>query len=109
MAALSELLSTMTLGQLLPHPLSHMLELAPELTASELVQVLRDCLWNYTRDHVPSPALFTCDSSGLHWRDPSTCKPPSTYTDTLRLIIQKNISKLGHLYPIMFLNLEKDN
>ncbi|CAK1603882.1 unnamed protein product [Parnassius mnemosyne] len=109
MAALSELLTTMTLGQLLPHPLSHMLELAPELTASELVQVLRDCLWNYTRDHVPSPALFTCDSTGLHWRDPSTCKPPATYTDTLRLIIQKRISKLGHLYPIMFLNLEKEN
>ncbi|KPJ15933.1 hypothetical protein RR48_09979 [Papilio machaon] len=109
LSALSELLSVMTLGQLLPHPLSHMLELAPELTASELVQVLRDCLWNYTRDHVPSPALFTCDSSGLHWRDPSTCKPPSTYTDTLRLIIQKRISKLGHLYPIMFLNLDKEN
>ncbi|CAG9785264.1 unnamed protein product [Diatraea saccharalis] len=107
-AALAELLATMTLGQLLPHPLSHMLELAPELTASEIVQVLRDCLWNYTRDHVPSPALFTCDATGLHWRDPSTCKPPATYTDTLRLIIQKRISKLGHLYPIMFLNLEKD-
>ncbi|XP_013134455.1 PREDICTED: uncharacterized protein LOC106100217 [Papilio polytes] len=109
LSALSELLSVMSLGQLLPHPLSHMLELAPELTAGELVQVLRDCLWNYTRDHVPSPALFTCDSSGLHWRDPSTCKPPSTYTDTLRLIIQKRISKLGHLYPIMFLNLDKEN
>ncbi|XP_053602344.1 integrator complex subunit 5 [Plodia interpunctella] len=108
-AALAELLETMTLGQLLPHPLSHMLELAPELTASEIVQMLRDCLWNYTRDHVPSPALFTCDSTGLHWRDPSTCKPPATYTDTLRLIIQKRISTLGHMYPIMFLNLEKEN
>lgn len=104
--ALTELLSTMTLGQLLPHPLSHMLELAPELAPSEIVQVLRDCLWNYTRDHVPSPALFACDSTGLHWRDPSTCKPPATYTDTLRLIIQKRISKLGHMYPIMFLNPE---
>ncbi|CAH2107656.1 unnamed protein product [Euphydryas editha] len=109
LAALTELLSVMTLGQLLPHPLSHILELAPELTPSEIVQVLRDCIWNYTRDHVPSPALFTCDSSGLHWRDPSTCKPPATYTDTLRLIIQKRISKLGHMYPIMFLNLEKDS
>ncbi|XP_060801009.1 integrator complex subunit 5 [Amyelois transitella] len=108
-AALAELLETMTLGQLLPHPLCHMLELAPELTASEIVQMLRDCLWNYTRDHVPSPALFTCDSTGLHWRDPSTCKPPATYTDTLRLIIQKRISKLGHMYPIMFLNLEKES
>ncbi|XP_072940558.1 integrator complex subunit 5 isoform X2 [Epargyreus clarus] len=108
LAALTELLATMTLGQLLPHPLAHMLELAPELTASETVQVLRDCLWNYTRDHVPSPALFTCDASGLHWRDPATCKPPSQYTDTLRIIIQKRIAKLGHLYPIMFLNLEAD-
>ncbi|CAK1553432.1 unnamed protein product [Leptosia nina] len=109
LSALTELLSTMTLGQLLPHPLSHMLELAPELTASELVQVLRDCLWNYTRDHVPSPALFTCDSTGLHWRDPSTCKPPTVYTDTLRIILQKKIATLGHMYPIMFLNLEKDS
>ncbi|KAI5645174.1 integrator complex subunit 5 [Phthorimaea operculella] len=109
LAAMTELLATMTLGQLLPHPLSHMLSLAPQLTASEIVQVLRDCLWNYTRDHVPSPALFSCDSTGLHWRDPSTCKPPATYTDTLRLIIQKRIAKLGHLYPIMFLNLEKEN
>ncbi|XP_064071153.1 integrator complex subunit 5 [Vanessa tameamea] len=109
LAALVELLSVMTLGQLLPHPLSHILELAPELTPSEIVQVLRDCIWNYTRDHVPSPALFSCDSTGLHWRDPSTCKPPPTYTDTLRMIIQKRISKLGHMYPIMFLNLEKDS
>ncbi|XP_045764485.1 integrator complex subunit 5 [Maniola jurtina] len=107
--ALMELLSVMTLGQLLPHPLSHILELSPELTANETVQVLRDCIWNYTRDHVPSPALFSCDSTGLHWRDPSTCKPPATYTDTLRIIIQKRISKLGHMYPIMFLNLEKYN
>ncbi|XP_049865690.1 integrator complex subunit 5 [Pectinophora gossypiella] len=109
MAALTELLATMTLGQLLPHPLSHMLELAPELTASEIVQVLRDCLWNYTRDNVPSPALFTCDATGLHWRSPSNSKPPATYTDTLRIIIQKRIAKLGHLYPIMFLNLGKDD
>ncbi|XP_061378023.1 integrator complex subunit 5 isoform X2 [Danaus plexippus] len=108
LAALKELLTLMTLGQLLPHPLSHMLELAPELTATETVQVLRDCLWNYTRDHVPTPALFACDATGLHWRDPSTCKPPAQYTDTLRLIIQKRISKLGHMYPIMFLNLEKE-
>lgn len=28
------------------------------------MQVLRDCLWNYTRDNVPSPALFNCDSTG---------------------------------------------
>ncbi|XP_039749082.1 integrator complex subunit 5 [Pararge aegeria] len=109
MIALTELLSVMTLGQLLPHPLSHILELSPELTANEIVQVLRDCIWNYTRDHVPSPALFSCDSTGLHWRDPSTCKPVATYTDTLRIIIQKRISKLGHMYPIMFLNLEKYN
>ncbi|XP_028161346.1 integrator complex subunit 5 isoform X1 [Ostrinia furnacalis] len=107
-AALCDLLTTMTLGQLLPHPLSHMLEMAPELTANEIVQVIRDCLWNYTRDNVPSPALFPCDSTGLHWRDPVSCKPSTTYTDTLRLILQKRIGRLGHLYPTMFLNLEKD-
>lgn len=32
----------------------------------QIVQILRDCLWNYTRDNVPSPALFTCDETGKH-------------------------------------------
>ncbi|XP_041976099.1 integrator complex subunit 5 [Aricia agestis] len=108
LAAMTELLSTMSLGQLLPHPLTHIHQLAPDLTAAEIVQVLRDCIWNYTRDNVPSPALFTCDASGLHWRDPATCKPLAIYTDTLRIIIQKRIAKLGHMYPLMFLNLEKE-
>ncbi|VVD05093.1 unnamed protein product [Leptidea sinapis] len=81
----------------------------PDEDFTKLVQVLRDCLWNYTRDNVPSPALFPCDATGLRWRDPSTCKPSPTYTDTLRIILQKKISKLGHMYPIMFLNLEKDS
>ncbi|CAG9115822.1 unnamed protein product [Plutella xylostella] len=106
-SALSELLATMSLGQLLPPPLCHMLQLAPALTSSELVQILRDCLWNYTRDNVPSPALFECDATGLHWRDPASCAPPPSYTDALRIIIQKRIARLGHLYPLMFLNLEK--
>lgn len=34
--SLEDLLSTMTLGNLLPDPLSHMLELAPELTTGEV-------------------------------------------------------------------------
>ncbi|XP_048484876.1 integrator complex subunit 5 [Plutella xylostella] len=108
-SALSELLATMSLGQLLPPPLCHMLQLAPALTSSELVQILRDCLWNYTRDNVPSPALFECDATGLHWRDPASCVPPPSYTDALRIIIQKRIARLGHLYPLMFLNLEKSD
>lgn len=102
-----ELLDSMSLGQLLPHPLSLMTELLPHISPIEVMHVLRDCLWNYTRDHVPSPALFPCDSSGIHWRDPATNRPPSVYTDTMRNVIQKHICQLGHLYPIMFLILPK--
>lgn len=45
--------------------------------------------------------------TGLHWRDPAISKPLPLYTDTLRVIIQKNISTLGYLYPLMFLDMEK--
>lgn len=34
------------------------------LSMLQIVQVLRDCLWNYTRDHVPSPTMFPCDRNG---------------------------------------------
>ncbi|XP_063621072.1 integrator complex subunit 5 isoform X1 [Cydia splendana] len=104
--ALKELLETMTLGQLLPHPLSHMIEMVHNLSAIEIVQVLRDCLWSYTRDNVPSPALFIGDVTGLHWRDPATCQPAPAYTDTLRAILQNGIKTHGRLYPLMFMDLK---
>lgn len=100
-----KVLDLMSAGQLLPPPLSNMRNVFQELKPHEIVQLLRDCLWNYIRDHVPSPALFSCDSSGLHWRDPTTARPPPLYSDSLRIIIQNNIDKLGDQYAQLFFNL----
>lgn len=56
------------------------------------------------RDHIPSPELFGYDISGLHWRDPTVARPPEIYTNTLRIIMQRNIKTLGYLYNQLFLN-----
>lgn len=61
-------------------------------------------MWCYMRDHIPSPELFGCDSSGLHWRDPTVARPPEIYTNTLRIIMQRNIKTVGPLYNQLFLN-----
>lgn len=73
----------------------------------QIVAILRDCVWCYLKDHIPSPALFTCDSNGIYWRDPTLSRPPEVYTNTLRIIMQRNIQTLGHMYAQMFINVPK--
>lgn len=68
----------------------------------QVVQLLRDCVWNYLRDHVPSPALFARDENGLMWRDATLARPEPQYTDTLRSTMQNNIRHLGTLYSQLF-------
>lgn len=97
----------MSLGQLLPPPLSNIRDVLPSLRCYEIVDILRDCIWCYLRDHIPSPALFNCDSNGIHWRDPITARPPERYTNTLRIIMQRNIEQLGHMYSQMFINIPR--
>ncbi|KAL1124013.1 hypothetical protein AAG570_001783 [Ranatra chinensis] len=97
-----KVLQLMSLSQLLPPPLSALGNVIEHLPPNQVVLVLRDCVWNYMRDHVPSPALFSRDSNGAMWRDPSTSRPPKQYTETLRLVMLKNISSLGPLYNTLF-------
>ncbi|XP_023025427.1 integrator complex subunit 5 omd [Leptinotarsa decemlineata] len=99
-----KVIDIMALGQLLPPPLSNIRDVIPYLKCYEIVAVLRECVWCYMRDHIPSPALFVCDSNGVHWRDPITARPPEIYTNTLRIIMQRNIRVLGHMYAQMFIN-----
>ncbi|XP_057653331.1 integrator complex subunit 5 isoform X1 [Diorhabda carinulata] len=99
-----QLIDIMALGQLLPPPLSSIRDVLPYLKSFEIVAVLRECVWCYLRDHIPSPALFGCDSNGVHWRDPIIARPPDIYTNTLRIIMQRNIKSLGHMYAQMFIN-----
>ncbi|CAG9762733.1 unnamed protein product [Ceutorhynchus assimilis] len=102
-----KVVSIMALGQLLPPPLSNIGDVLPHLRCLETVDILRDCVWCYLRDHIPSPALFTCDSNGIYWRDPVTARPPERYTNTLRIIMQRNMETLGHLLSEMFVNIPR--
>ncbi|KAJ9588448.1 hypothetical protein L9F63_018181 [Diploptera punctata] len=101
-AITTQLLELMALGQLLPPPLSSLRDVIPYLKPQEVVQLLRDCVWNYLRDHVPSPALFARDENGLMWRDATLARPGPQYTDTLRCTMQNNIQHLGKLYGQLF-------
>lgn len=103
-----KVIDVMSLGQLLLPPLSNIGDVLPYLKCYEIVSILKDCVWKYMQLHVPSPALFTCDSNGVYWRDPSGPSRPSAFTTgTLRVIMQRNIDTLGHMYSRMFINIPK--
>ncbi|XP_023310330.1 integrator complex subunit 5-like [Anoplophora glabripennis] len=103
-----KVIDVMALGQLLPPPLSSIRDVIPHLKCFEIVAILRESIWLYMRDHIPSPALFGCDTNGIHWRDPILARPPEVYTNTLRIIMQRNIKTLGHMYAQMFINIPKN-
>lgn len=74
----------------------------PSIRFFQVVQILRDCVWNYMHDHVPAPALFSRDSHGNMWRDSTQDVPGIQYTETMRLIMIANIGSLGELYAQLF-------
>ncbi|CAG9854734.1 unnamed protein product [Phyllotreta striolata] len=100
-----KVIDVMALGQLLPPPLSSIRDIIPVLKCYEIVAILKECIWCYMRDHIPSPALFGCDTNGVHWRDPINARPSEIYTNTLRIIMQRNVKMLGHMYAQMFINI----
>ncbi|KFB53498.1 AGAP003159-PA-like protein [Anopheles sinensis] len=105
----TKLLELMALAQLLPPPLSYLHIVLEYLDGPEIAYVLKECVWNYMKDHVPSPVLFVCDPTGFHWRDPLTSRPPVQYTNALRNTMQKKLTKVGHLYYQMFVGPELRN
>ncbi|XP_035774814.1 integrator complex subunit 5-like [Anopheles albimanus] len=105
----TKLLELMALAQLLPPPLSYLHIVLEYFDGPEIAYVLKECVWNYMKDHVPSPVLFVCDPTGFHWRDPLTSRPPQQYTNPLRNTMQKKMSKVGHLYYQMFVGPELRN
>ncbi|XP_073987068.1 integrator complex subunit 5 omd [Rhodnius prolixus] len=98
----TKILQIMALGQLLPPPFTALSDVVPHIPPHQVVLLLRDCVWNYMRDHVPSPALFGRDANGVMWRDTSTSRPPKQYTETLRHVMLDNLSSLGALYHTLF-------
>lgn len=103
-----ELLKLLSLSQMLPPPLDYLYIVVPKLDPTEIAYVLKECVWNFMREYIPSPILFGCDTTGLHWRDPTVARPPPQFIDPLRCTMQKNIKRFGALYFQMFCMQELD-
>ncbi|XP_072762301.1 integrator complex subunit 5 [Anoplolepis gracilipes] len=102
------LVNIMALGQLLPPPLASIRDLLPVLQPHQINTIMRECLWAYMRENVPSPALFTrSEGANIAWRDIDTSSPNTRFTDTLRLVLLANIHTLGSLYSTLFYNENK--
>lgn len=99
-------LQIMSMGQLLPAPLNALHTLIEHLAPVEIAIVLKECVWNYMREHVPAPVLYGVDASGRHWRDPATARPPAHFVDPLRNIMQLKLPTLGGFYHQMFVMAE---
>ncbi|XP_030375850.1 integrator complex subunit 5 [Scaptodrosophila lebanonensis] len=103
MLCTKKLLQLLAMGQLIPPPLTSLHMIIEHFESQEIALLLRECIWNYLKDHVPSPALFHVDSNGLHWRNLNQSRAPPQYVDTLRNLMQKKLSKLGQHYYQMFI------
>ncbi|KAK2717683.1 hypothetical protein QYM36_006454, partial [Artemia franciscana] len=97
----SKILDLMSLGQLLPPPLTMISEILAKISPQEVAVLLRD-VWSYMRENLPSPALFSKDSNGYIWRDFKDFHVETRYIDRLRLIVLSNIDKLGYFYKRIF-------
>lgn len=58
-----KMLEVMSLGQLLPAPLNFVHTVIEFLDPAEIAIVLKECVWNYMRENVPAPALYTVDTA----------------------------------------------
>ncbi|OAD58560.1 Integrator complex subunit 5 [Eufriesea mexicana] len=102
------LVSVMALGQLLPSPLASIRDILPVLEPHQINNIMKECVWAYMRENVPSPALFTrSEGANIAWRDTDTSTPNSRFTETLRLVLLSNIHTLGPLYAALFYNENK--
>ncbi|XP_076180595.1 integrator complex subunit 5 omd isoform X2 [Ptiloglossa arizonensis] len=102
------LVSVMALGQLLPPPLASIRDILPVLEPHQINIIMKECVWAYMRENVPSPALFTrSEGANIAWRDTDTSTPNVRFTETLRLVLLANIQTLGALYSTLFYNENK--
>lgn len=59
-----KMLEILSMGQLLPPPLSYLHTVIEYLDAPEIAVVLKECIWNYMKENVPSPVLYCVDTTG---------------------------------------------
>lgn len=59
-----KMLEVMAMGQLLPGPLTYLHTVIQYFEPFEIALVLRECVWNYLKDNIPSPIPFTVAPNG---------------------------------------------
>lgn len=96
-------LRIMSLGQLLPPAMNSLGEVLPLLSPFEVFCVLSD-VWQYMRNNVPSPALFTHKNTttGELWREFKTPAADLKYMERLRAIMISNIQTCGLIFQKFF-------
>lgn len=95
-----KLLELLSLGQMLPSPLSYLYIVVQHLEPNEIAYVLKECVWNYMVAHGPS----VLNSEGFEIHQPLPKGPPAEqFVDPLRNTMQKKLSTLGNLYYQMFI------
>lgn len=60
-----KLIEIMAMGQLLTGPLVYLNVVIEHLEPFEMVVVLKECVWNFMKDNVPSPMQFRVMSNGI--------------------------------------------
>lgn len=97
--------NVMALGQLLPPPLASITDVLPALESHQVTTVMRECVWMYMHENVPSPMLFTRNEGvRIAWRDTETSTPSPRFVDILRLLMLANVHTLDFLYATLFFN-----
>lgn len=59
-----KLLEVMALGQLLPIPFNYLHAVIEHFEPFEIAMVLKECVWNYMKENVPTPMSFSVASNG---------------------------------------------
>ncbi|CDW52899.1 INTS5 N and INTS5 C domain containing protein [Trichuris trichiura] len=92
-------------GRILPQQLSNVVDVCQRVTNIEACHIMRD-VWRYLNEHAPKLSelqeyyqniLNKIDNMG-----PLSDSDPNPYLVSLRLVIQKNIAKLGCLHRGLF-------
>lgn len=95
-----KLLELLSLGQMLPSPLSFLYVVVQHLEPNEIAYVLKECVWNYMVANGPS----IVNSEGFEVNQQMQRGPPAEqFVDPLRNTMQKKLSTLGNLYYQMFI------
>lgn len=93
-----KLLEILSLGQMLPHPLTYLHQVIEYLQPNEIAYVMRECVWNFMAVN----GGISNETSETNGNKKSICVSDQ-FVDPLRNTMQKKLNILGNLYHQMFI------